>query len=141
MPYRHVDCVITLFRRALPLRHASNSVLPRRLATRWMYWTAIWADLVLRFNWLYSFIPPGLTFGLLPATLPLYLTTFVLAAEMLRRTMWGFFRLEHEQLEHLGPPEAINSLGALGGDLEKVRCRHLPCFYIPDLLCSYFLLF
>ncbi|CAM9809247.1 unnamed protein product, partial [Phaeothamnion confervicola] len=72
----------------------------RMFSKRWVYHAAIWLDLALRFNWLYSFIPPGLTaFGLLPATLPVYATTFV-AIEMLRRTMWGFFRLEHEHLRN-----------------------------------------
>lgn len=57
---------------------------------------------MLRFNWLYSLIPPG--HNPLPfihsSTLPIFVTTIVTVCELLRRTMWGFFRLENEQINN-----------------------------------------
>lgn len=74
--------------------------LPTSVRYFQVYYTAIVADLVLRFNWLYSLIPPGhnpLPF-LHSDTLPVFVTTVVIVCELLRRTMWGFFRLENEQI-------------------------------------------
>lgn len=67
-----------------------------------VYYTAIVVDLVLRFNWLYSLIPPGhnpLPF-LHSSTLPVFVTTVVIVCEFVRRTMWGFFRVENEHLNN-----------------------------------------
>jgi hypothetical protein len=57
------------------------------------YYIAIFADIFLRFLWVTSLVPPdsGAVFAF-----PNYLTALVVAAEILRRTMWGFFRLEQE---------------------------------------------
>ncbi|CAN0054746.1 unnamed protein product, partial [Ectocarpus sp. 6 AP-2014] len=67
-----------------------------------VYYAAVVLDLVLRFNWLYSLIPPG--HNPLPfihsSTLPVVITTNVLVCEFLRRTMWGFFRVENEHLNN-----------------------------------------
>ena len=43
--------------------------------------------------WVQSLIPPqsGASFEL-----PSYLTAITMSLELLRRTLWGFFRLEHE---------------------------------------------
>ncbi|CAM9835110.1 unnamed protein product [Chrysoparadoxa australica] len=68
----------------------------RMYSKKWFYYVAIVVDMVLRFNWLYSFIPPGKSF--LAKTLPLYVSTIVLLLELGRRTMWGLFRLENEYL-------------------------------------------
>jgi len=48
---------------------------------------------VLRFLWVQSLIPPqsGASFEI-----PSYLTLITMALELFRRTLWGFFRLEHE---------------------------------------------
>lgn len=67
-----------------------------------VYYAAIVVDLLLRFNWLYSLIPPG--HNPLPfihsSTLPVVITTNVIVCEFLRRTMWGFFRVENEHLNN-----------------------------------------
>ena len=57
------------------------------------YYAAIFADIFLRFLWVTSLVPPdsGAVFAF-----PSYLTALVLAAEILRRTVWGFLRLEQE---------------------------------------------
>jgi hypothetical protein len=51
------------------------------------------ADLVLRFMWMQSLIPPssGAHFEL-----PAYLTFMNMTLELVRRTLWSFFRLENE---------------------------------------------
>jgi len=60
---------------------------------KFYYYGVMAADLVLRFVWVQSLIPPqsGASFEL-----PSYLTAITMALELLRRTLWGFFRLEHE---------------------------------------------
>ncbi len=57
------------------------------------YYTAIVADIFLRFLWVTSLVPPdsGAQFAV-----PNYLTAIVMCAEIGRRTIWGFFRLEQE---------------------------------------------
>ena len=57
------------------------------------YYIAIFLDVFLRFLWVTSLVPPdsGAIFAF-----PNYLTALVMAAEIFRRTMWGFFRLEQE---------------------------------------------
>jgi xenotropic and polytropic retrovirus receptor 1 len=57
------------------------------------YYAVIAADLVLRFMWVLTLIPPqsGAIFAL-----PQYLTAVTMGLELTRRTMWGFFRLENE---------------------------------------------
>lgn len=60
---------------------------------RWWYYGVMAADLVLRFLWVQSLIPPqsGASFEL-----PQYLTAATMSLELLRRTVWAFFRLENE---------------------------------------------
>jgi len=57
------------------------------------YYIAIFMDVFLRFLWVTSLVPPdsGAVFAF-----PNYLTALVLAAEIFRRTVWGFLRLEQE---------------------------------------------
>jgi hypothetical protein len=110
----------------------------RLLGPQWLYLVVISANLLLRFAWTLTLMPADVSKA---ESLTLYgiimnhIGPLIAAAEVARRMVWGFFRLEHEQLEHLGPPEAINSLGALGGDLEKVRRRSLPCLLFQVLIC------
>lgn len=61
------------------------------------YYTAIGLDLVLRFMWVLTLIPPqsGAQFEL-----PAYLSAVSMTVELFRRTMWGFFRLEHEHRQN-----------------------------------------
>jgi hypothetical protein len=57
------------------------------------YYVIILIDLVLRFGWVLTLVPPnsGASFGL-----PQYLTAVSMMLELFRRTIWGFLRLENE---------------------------------------------
>jgi EXS family len=60
---------------------------------RTMYYGIICLDLVLRFAWVLTLVPPqsGATFAL-----PAYLTLVSMMLEIFRRTIWGFLNLENE---------------------------------------------
>jgi EXS family len=60
---------------------------------RGIYYVIIAIDLVLRFAWVLTLIPPssGAKFAL-----PAYLSLVSMMLELFRRTLWGFLRLEHE---------------------------------------------
>ena len=60
---------------------------------RSMYYAIMGMDLVLRFAWVLTLIPPdtGASFAL-----PHYLTAVSMILELYRRTVWGFLRLENE---------------------------------------------
>ena len=57
------------------------------------YYFTIGIDLILRFLWVMTLVPPnsGASFAL-----PEYLTALSMMLELSRRTLWGFFRLENE---------------------------------------------
>jgi len=57
------------------------------------YYGVIFADLILRFMWMQSLVPPssGAHFEL-----PAYLTFLNMTLELIRRTLWSFFRLENQ---------------------------------------------
>lgn len=78
------------------LGRPKNAFLGPRLMfpSKYHYYGVIGADLVLRFMWVQSLIPPssGAYFAI-----PAYLTAVNMSLELLRRTLWGFFRLENEQ--------------------------------------------
>ncbi|KAL3772850.1 hypothetical protein ACHAWO_002680 [Cyclotella atomus] len=61
------------------------------------YYMVICADLILRFMWVLTLVPPdsGAKFEL-----PAYLTAVTMTVELFRRTIWSFFRLEHEQRQN-----------------------------------------
>lgn len=58
-----------------------------------LYYAIIAIDLVLRFAWVLTLVPPksGAKFAL-----PQYLTAVSMGLELFRRTIWGFLRLENE---------------------------------------------
>jgi hypothetical protein len=60
---------------------------------RTSYYVVMCIDLVLRFAWVLTLVPPnsGAKFAL-----PQYLTAVSMILELFRRTLWGFFRLENE---------------------------------------------
>lgn len=66
---------------------------------RFYYYAVIAADIVLRFMWVLTLIPPqsGAHFEI-----PQYLTAVAMGLELLRRTLWGFFRLENEHRNNTG---------------------------------------
>ncbi|CAM9573367.1 unnamed protein product, partial [Phaeothamnion confervicola] len=55
------------------------------------------ANLVLRFLWTVSIIPENRG-NLFTADFQIYLSPVIAAAEILRRSMWGFLRVENEHL-------------------------------------------
>jgi len=61
------------------------------------YYMVICVDLVLRFMWVLTLVPPqsGASFEL-----PAYLSAISMTVELFRRTIWGFFRLEHEHRQN-----------------------------------------
>jgi hypothetical protein len=61
--------------------------------SRSSYYATIGVDLVLRFAWVLTLVPPnsGARFAL-----PQYLTAVSMMMELFRRTIWGFLRLENE---------------------------------------------
>lgn len=66
---------------------------------RWCYYAVMVVDVVLRFMWVLTLIPPqsGAKFEI-----PQYLTAVSMGMELLRRTLWGFFRLENEHRSNTG---------------------------------------
>jgi hypothetical protein len=60
---------------------------------RSMYYTIMGMDLVLRFAWVLTLVPPGTGASF---ALPHYLTAVSMILELYRRTVWGFLRLENE---------------------------------------------
>jgi EXS family len=58
-----------------------------------IHFSTIALDLVLRFMWVLTLVPPtsGASFAL-----PDYLNALTMMLELFRRTLWGFFRLENE---------------------------------------------
>ena len=72
------------------------------------YYGVIFADLFLRFMWMQSLVPPssGAHFEL-----PAYLTAINMTLELIRRTLWSFFRLENEhrkRTQHYGKEDDID---------------------------------
>jgi hypothetical protein len=90
-----------------------------------VYTAVISANLLLRFAWTLTLLPtnvgdPTSLYSVAMA----YLGPLIAAAEILRRMVWGFFRLEHEQLEVIGAVGAAASTSALGGGAPKNRDGH-----------------
>ena len=85
-----------------------------------VYTAVISANLLLRFAWTLTLLPTnvGDTTSLYSVVMA-YLGPLIAAAEILRRMVWGFFRLEHEQLEVIGAVGAAASTSALGGAHKK----------------------
>lgn len=77
------------------LGRLDNRLLGTRLMfpSRKPYYMVMVVDLFLRFMWVTTLIPPqsGAQFEI-----PQYLSLVTMAVELFRRTIWGFFRLEHE---------------------------------------------
>lgn len=69
------------------------------------YYGVIAADVVLRFMWVLTLIPPqsGASFEI-----PQYLTAATMCLELFRRTIWGFFRLENEHRNNTGHYRRVN---------------------------------
>ena len=99
----------------------------RLLGPQWVYLVVISANLLLRFAWTLTLLPADLSKAeslTLYGVITKHVGPLIAAGEVARRMVWGFFRLEFEQLEVLGPPETNNSLGGGSGGsggMEKVQ--------------------
>ena len=91
----------------------------RLLGPKWIYVTVMGVNLALRFAWTLTLLPPhpnSETWSFY-ATFMNHLIPFIAAAEIIRRMVWGFFRLEWEQIEVLQKANLVDYLD----DLEHVR--------------------
>jgi len=108
----HVDW--GLFRKGL-----SGGLNDRQMySKRWYYYTAMVVDFFLRFVWVYSLVPPttgALTFW---ETMINWLTPIAMFLEVVRRTIWGFFRLENE---HLRNTEGFRRVDVVPLHFDRVR--------------------
>lgn len=75
----------------------------RLLGPIWRYIIVVLCNLGLRFAWTLTLlsVPPDGTASTLYQTLLVHLGPVLAAIEILRRMVWGFFRLEYEQVEKL----------------------------------------
>jgi len=98
----------------------------RLLGPAWMYFGVMAANLILRFAWTLTLLPSDhnnsdtLSFASVALR---HMGPLVAAGEVMRRMVWGFFRLEHEQLEVLGTPSHLASVGSAalsGGVFDKM---------------------
>jgi hypothetical protein len=71
----------------------------------WMYWTILVINVILRFGWTLSFLPPhylnraGVLSEQFEGDLSHILNPAIASAEILRRTLWGFLRVELEAIK------------------------------------------
>lgn len=71
----------------------------------WMYWTILVINVILRFGWTLSFLPPhylnraGVLSEQFEGDLSHILNPAIAAAEIVRRTLWGFLRVELEAIK------------------------------------------
>jgi hypothetical protein len=91
--------LLVVDRSGVRLRHT------RIYSVRWMYWGIFVINFVLRFCWTLSFLPPHYLnrAGVLSATfegdLSSILNPTIASAEIIRRTLWGFLRVELEAIK------------------------------------------
>jgi hypothetical protein len=74
---------------------------PKRI----FYYLIIAIDLVLRFAWVLTLVPPnsGAAFAI-----PAYLTAVSMMLELFRRSLWGFLRLENEHRSNASGFRRVN---------------------------------
>jgi hypothetical protein len=71
----------------------------------WMYWTIFFTNIVLRFCWTLSFLPPhylnqaGVLSETFEGDLTAILNPTIASAEIVRRTLWGWLRVEWEAIK------------------------------------------
>ncbi len=71
----------------------------------WLYWSILGINIVLRFCWTLSFLPPhylnraGVLSDTFDGDLSAYLNPVIASAEIIRRTLWGWLRVEWEAIK------------------------------------------
>ncbi len=98
--YWDVVCDFGFFQRGSKHRFLRNELLYK---TRWIYYAIIPTDLILRLSWVFTIAPAS--FGI---SIPSDLFVFSLAAaELTRRFLWNFFRMENESATNCGKFRAV----------------------------------
>eukprot|EP00903_Cladosiphon_okamuranus_P016627 g15335.t1 len=80
-------------------------------------------NLLLRFLWTVTLVPENAP-NLFPHDFQIYLSPFIAAAEIVRRTMWGFIRVENEHLRIYGAPDG--TADSDDGDAGSAGFKRLP---------------
>lgn len=80
----------------------------RLFGALWLYISFMFCNLFLRFAWILTLLPPTVfgKDGSLGHSVLYHLSPIIAAFEVLRRMVWGFYRLEYEQIENLGIAES-----------------------------------
>lgn len=77
----------------------------RIYSVEWMYWTILVVNIILRFCWTLTFLPPhylnraGVLSDQFEGDLSHILNPTIASAEIIRRTLWGFLRVELEAIK------------------------------------------
>jgi len=77
----------------------------RIYSVSWIYWGVFGINIVLRFCWTLSFLPPhylnraGVLSETFDGDISTYLNPIIASAEIIRRTMWGWLRVECEAIK------------------------------------------
>ncbi|CAN0300726.1 unnamed protein product, partial [Ectocarpus sp. 8 AP-2014] len=89
---------------------------PRLLYRNKTLYTSVAAvNLLLRFLWTVTLVPENAP-NLFPHDFQIYLSPFIAAAEIVRRTMWGFIRVENEHLRIYDGGGTSDGSGSPGPD-------------------------
>jgi len=77
----------------------------RIYSVSWLYWGILGINIVLRFCWTLSFLPPhylnraGVLSETFDGDLSAFLNPVIASAEIIRRTLWGWLRVEWEAIK------------------------------------------
>jgi hypothetical protein len=77
----------------------------RIYSVTWLYWSIFGINIVLRFCWTLSFLPPhylnraGILSKNFDGDLSAFLNPVIASAEIIRRTLWGWLRVEWEAIK------------------------------------------
>lgn len=134
-----IDCLVNMnvsFRKTRLLGPLSN------------YIAVILFNLTLRFAWTLTLMPPPADLGetrTLYVFMMRHLGPLLASAEIVRRMVWGFFRLEWEQIEQMNKNKEQDVLSSQGAgdfaELDKVRCILVHGETFPTLISFPFCVF
>lgn len=77
----------------------------RIYSVSWIYWSIFGINIVLRFCWTLSFLPPhylnraGVLSETFDGDITMYINPIIASAEIARRIMWGWIRVENEAIK------------------------------------------
>lgn len=101
----------------------------RLYSRRWVYWTIAWVNLVLRFCWTLSFLPPrylnpaGVLTEYFSGDLNIVLGSTIATAEIIRRMLWGLLRFEWEAIKETRDDVETSRLGEDDRGLEMTPMK------------------